>query len=105
MVRATPVAVVVAAPDMTAGVALGTELMMLPPGMPEPLIGKPTSFESKAAVAEVTVVEPLVVTPSVTVRGEGRPASKTPISSVRGSLGVGSLGLTGSTTGVPQVGG
>ena len=31
-------------------------------------------------------------------------ASNTPSSSVRGTIGVGSVGLLGSTTGVPQVG-
>ena len=45
-----------------------TELIVVEPGIPVPVIVAPTSLASKIAVADVTVVDVFVVDPSVTVR-------------------------------------
>src|SRR4051794_31980068 len=68
MVTVTPVAVVVAACDITTVVPLVTDEIVVPEGMPAPETALPTSALVNAAVAELSVVV-LLSTPFVTVRG------------------------------------
>src|SRR5581483_9841734 len=64
-VTLTPVAVAVAACDRTIVVAFVTDWIVVPAGMPAPEIGLPTSAAPKFAVADVRVVLPDVVAPSL----------------------------------------
>src|SRR5579871_1981795 len=69
-VRVTPVAVAVALAARVRVLALTTAEMVSPAGMPAPEIGFLASQAVlKPPVAEVTVAEAEVVTPSVTVNG------------------------------------
>ena len=65
---ATPAAVAVAACDSTIVVPFVTDWIVVPAGMPAPEIALPTSAAVKPAVAEVSVVLPFVVAPSLKVR-------------------------------------
>jgi hypothetical protein len=56
----TPVAVAVAADEITTVVAFVTEAMVAPAGMPAQVMNEPTSSATNAAVALVTVVFVLV---------------------------------------------
>ena len=67
--KVRPVPVEVAAALSTAVVELVTDTMVSKLGIPGPVTPAPTSLALKAALAEVMVVEPLVLAPSVTVRG------------------------------------
>src|SRR5882757_8535435 len=73
----TPDAVAVAAADITTVVALVTEAIVVLAGIPAPVTLAPTSLEVKAAVAEVRVVEVLVVAPLVKVRDSVGPMIST----------------------------
>jgi hypothetical protein len=73
MVKVRPVPEVVAAAEMTTVVPFVTDVMVAPAGIPVPTMLAPTSPvgpvpPTNVAEAEVTVVDPDVVTPSVTVR-------------------------------------
>lgn len=68
IVKVTLEADAVAFADITAVVELVTDAIVVLAGIPEPLIFWPTSLEVKFAVAEVTVADALVVTPSDTER-------------------------------------
>jgi hypothetical protein len=69
MVAAAPEAVAVAFAVIVACVTLSTLRIDAATGIPAPARGRPMSCDPKAAVADVTVGEPFVVTRSVTDRG------------------------------------
>jgi hypothetical protein len=75
-VRAVPAAV--ASLDTTTAVPEVWVTMVVPRGRPGAWISDPTSPDTNAAVAEVTVVDPKVVTPSVTTREIGRKNQRFP---------------------------
>src|SRR6516162_6786617 len=74
MTKVTPVAVAVALLETVVLDALATSLINVPDGSPAPVIVPPSSDSMKLAVADVTVFDPVVVTPSVTVRATGTAA-------------------------------
>src|SRR3954469_25952120 len=68
IVSVTPVAVAVAAAEISTDVAELIVVIVAPAGMDPPAIVEPTSAFVKFAVADVTVVLEAVVAPSVTDR-------------------------------------